>query len=103
MRANMHTARSGESPQTPTNDCLIGFGLCQFCHAYAENKAVFDENGNNSESNPNNPNPSPVDIGWGEKTTDEMCIAFLGLLHESVRCHYGESAGSCSRGRHNRP
>ena len=41
--------------------------------------ATFD----NSESNPNNPNSPPEDIGWGEKTTDEMCIAFLGLLHES--------------------
>ena len=42
-------------------------------------RATFD----NSERNPNNPNSPPAEIGWGEKTTDEMCIAFLGLLHEA--------------------
>jgi hypothetical protein len=41
--------------------------------------ATFD----NSAENPNNPNDPPKNVGWGEKTTDEMCIAFLGLLHES--------------------
>jgi hypothetical protein len=41
--------------------------------------ATFD----NSAENPNNPNSPPKEIGWGEKTTDEMCIAFLGLLSES--------------------
>ena len=38
---------------------------------------------NNSEDNPNNPNSPPETITWGEKTTDEMCIAFLGLIRES--------------------
>ncbi|MDM4016041.1 redoxin domain-containing protein [Roseiconus lacunae] len=42
-------------------------------------KATFD----NSEANPNNPHDPPQPIGWGEKTTDEMCIAFLNLVHES--------------------
>ena len=42
--------------------------------------ATFD----NSASNPNNPNSPPKDIGWGEKTTDEMCIAFLEVLKASV-------------------
>ena len=41
--------------------------------------ATFD----NSADNPNNPNASPRDVGWGAKTTDEMCIAFLGILHQS--------------------
>jgi hypothetical protein len=41
--------------------------------------ATFD----NSAANPNNPNNPPVDVGWGEKTTDEMCIAFLELLREA--------------------
>lgn len=41
--------------------------------------ATFD----NSADNPNNPNHPPKDVGWGEKTTDEMCIAFIGLLKES--------------------
>ncbi|HEV8131376.1 MAG TPA: ascorbate-dependent monooxygenase [Acidobacteriota bacterium] len=31
----------------------------------------------NSENNPENPNNPPRDVGWGENTTDEMCIAFL--------------------------
>jgi hypothetical protein len=41
--------------------------------------ATFD----NSPENPNNPNDPPKNMGWGEKTTDEMCIAFLYLLKES--------------------
>ena len=31
----------------------------------------------NSSSNPRNPNRPPRQVGWGEQTTDEMCIAFL--------------------------
>lgn len=38
-------------------------------------KARFD----NSESNPRNPNSPPKSVGWGEATTDEMCIGFLGF------------------------
>ena len=38
--------------------------------------ATFD----NSAENPNNPNQPPRPISWGEKTTDEMCIAFIGWL-----------------------
>ena len=34
---------------------------------------------NNSESNPKNPNNPIVPVGWGERTTDEMCLAFLGV------------------------
>lgn len=33
----------------------------------------------NSAANPENPNQPPRDVGWGENTTDEMCIAFLGV------------------------
>jgi hypothetical protein len=36
----------------------------------------------NSESNPRNPNSPPQEVGWGEQTTDEMCIAFLGVTVE---------------------
>ncbi len=32
----------------------------------------------NSTRNFRNPNKSPRDVGWGEQTTDEMCIAFVG-------------------------
>lgn len=38
-------------------------------------KAIYD----NSASNPLNPNFPPKDVSWGEATTDEMCIAFLGV------------------------
>lgn len=41
--------------------------------------AEFD----NTAENPNNPNRELKDIRWGEKTTDEMCIAFFGLLKQS--------------------
>ena len=33
----------------------------------------------NSESNPRNPHKPPQLIKWGEATTDEMCIGFLGV------------------------
>ncbi len=36
-------------------------------------------NYNNSESNLRNPNNPIVAVGWGERTTDEMCLAFLGV------------------------
>jgi len=36
----------------------------------------------NSASNPRNPNSPPKAVGWGEATTDEMCIAFLGVTIE---------------------
>ncbi len=31
----------------------------------------------NSAANPLNPNRPPIDVGWGERTVDEMCIVFL--------------------------
>ncbi len=33
----------------------------------------------NSASNPRNPNHPPREVRWGEATTDEMCIGFIGL------------------------
>ena len=33
----------------------------------------------NSSSNPRNPNKPPKLVKWGEATTDEMCIGFIGL------------------------
>jgi len=33
----------------------------------------------NSEGNLRNPNIPPQPVSWGESTTDEMCIAFLGV------------------------
>jgi peroxiredoxin/mono/diheme cytochrome c family protein len=41
-----------------------------------ELEATFD----NSPGNPNNPHDPPRDVGWGEKTTDEMCLNFLSVV-----------------------
>lgn len=41
-------------------------------------KAFYD----NSSNNPRNPNDPPKPVSWGEATTDEMCIAFLGVTIE---------------------
>ena len=37
----------------------------------------------NSAENPANPHDPPVPVGWGEKTTDEMCIGFLYYVKAS--------------------
>jgi hypothetical protein len=34
----------------------------------------------NSAANPNNPHDPPKPVGWGEKTTDEMCLSFFTYL-----------------------
>ncbi|MES2460029.1 MAG: redoxin family protein [Armatimonadota bacterium] len=34
----------------------------------------------NSASNPRNPSSPPKTVGWGEQTTDEMCIGFLSFV-----------------------
>lgn len=39
---------------------------------------------NNSESNPYNPNNPLVTVGWGERTTDEMCLAFVGVYSSAL-------------------
>ena len=33
----------------------------------------------NTQDNPKNPNNPLVTVGWGERTTDEMCLAFAGV------------------------
>lgn len=41
-------------------------------------RAYYD----NSSNNARNPNTPPKPVSWGEATTDEMCIAFLGVTLE---------------------
>ena len=36
----------------------------------------------NSANNPRNPSNPPVEVHWGEQTTDEMCIGFLQLTRD---------------------
>jgi peroxiredoxin len=46
----------------------------------------------NSDKNPRNPNKAkPRAVGWGEQTTDEMCIAFVTLTHDQE--HLAQSPG----------
>jgi hypothetical protein len=44
-------------------------------------KCTFD----NSAANQRNPNSPPKSVGWGEATTDEMCVGFLGLTLDNER------------------
>ncbi len=36
----------------------------------------------NSAENPRNPSKPPIEVHWGEQTTDEMCIGFLQLTRD---------------------
>ncbi len=38
----------------------------------------------NSLNNPKNPSSPPVPVSWGERTTDEMCLAFLNVKSPGV-------------------
>jgi mono/diheme cytochrome c family protein len=33
----------------------------------------------NTTDNPKNPNNPPIAVSWGERTTDEMCVGFVGV------------------------
>ncbi len=37
----------------------------------------------NSAGNPRNPSNPPIEVHWGEQTTDEMCIGFLQLTRDA--------------------
>jgi len=45
----------------------------------------------NSEKNPLNPNSPPKAVTWGERTTDEMCLAFISFIVD-----YGKKGSSIS-------
>ena len=42
----------------------------------------LDAKYDNSPDNPSNPSNPPRDVRWGEQTTDEMCIAFIGFTND---------------------
>ena len=43
----------------------------------------------NSDKNPRNPNrTSPRTVGWGEQTTDEMCVAFVSATHDAEHLNF---------------
>jgi hypothetical protein len=41
----------------------------------------------NSDQNPDNPSNPPKGVGWGEQTTDEMCIGFLQWTLDDEHLH----------------
>ena len=46
----------------------------------------------NSEDNFRNPNNPPKPVSWGERTTDEMAIAFLGFTVDDENLITGQKA-----------
>jgi hypothetical protein len=46
----------------------------------------------NSADNPRNPNNPPKPVSWGESTTDEMAIAFVGFTIDSENLSQGQTA-----------
>ncbi|HVR43580.1 MAG TPA: ascorbate-dependent monooxygenase [Thermoanaerobaculia bacterium] len=44
----------------------------------------------NSSANPRNPNDPPKPVSWGEETTDEMCLAFIGVTFDAENLAAGE-------------
>ncbi len=50
--------------------------------------ATFD----NSVNNPRNPNSPPKPVSWGESTTDEMAIAFIGFTIDGENLASGQMA-----------
>lgn len=46
----------------------------------------------NSDKNPRNPSNPPRPVGWGEATTDEMCIAFVAYTIDAEHLTRGEVA-----------
>ena len=45
----------------------------------------------NSTENWRNPNNPPKPVSWGEQTTDEMCIAFLGFTIDAENLATGQA------------
>jgi hypothetical protein len=47
---------------------------------------------NNSTKNPRNPNSPPKAVTWGERTTDEMCLAFISFILDNGKSNSSLSA-----------
>lgn len=57
-------------------------GFYQFRNAFplpASSTVTLTAHYDNSAANPRNPNNPPKDVRWGEETTDEMALAFIGF------------------------
>ncbi len=61
--------------------------------AWLKLRARYD----NSEENPRNPSRPPKLVTWGEKTTDEMCIAFIAYTVNAESLTKGRSVSGLLR------
>ena len=52
-------------------------------HLPKGSKVTLTATYDNSTANPRNPNSPPKPVTWGEATTDEMCIGFLGFTADN--------------------
>ena len=90
-----HMHLLGRSMKVSTqNQCLIDIEDWDFnwqgMYRYKDPIAVpigatvsLEAHYDNSTGNVRNPNNPPKPVSWGEQTTDEMCIAFLGVTLDS--------------------
>lgn len=81
------------TPQNGTPECLVQIDDWDFnwqgAYLYKEPVSVpvnarlsLTAYYDNSTGNPRNPNNPPKPVSWGEATTDEMCLAFVGVTIE---------------------
>jgi Copper type II ascorbate-dependent monooxygenase, C-terminal domain len=54
-------------------------------------KLALDAHYDNSTENWRNPNNPPKPVSWGEQTTDEMCIAFIGFTIDAENLATGQA------------
>jgi hypothetical protein len=52
---------------------------------------------NNSESNPKNPNKPLKEVRWGEGTTEEMLVAFIGFIDDAAPASATTTSGEGGR------
>jgi hypothetical protein len=85
------------------SECLINIddwdfnwqGQYRYAHSMAlpaGTKLSVEAFYDNSTGNARNPNDPPKPVSWGEQTTDEMCIAFLGVTLDSENLLQGKAA-----------
>jgi uncharacterized protein (TIGR03437 family) len=81
-------------PGQTTPNCLVNIDKWDFrwqgTYTYQEPIAIpvgarlnLTTHFDNSAANPNNPNSPPKIVRWGEETTDEMALAFIGFTLDS--------------------
>jgi len=72
-------------------------GMYQFSEPIAipsNTKLAVEAHYDNSSENWRNPNNPPKAVSWGEQTTDEMCIAFLGFTIDAENLATGQTVNA---------